>query len=461
MEIGASVKTALVAVAWVGNGAKSTGPTSLDFGAVWQAQPPNPAFFEVDSTGSEETMLQEEVPDNGMDRDGLQTQEHCACGETAEAPVADPSPLHRVVHYNEAAQIDLNDAGAARDGPAPNKEGAAPLIFTTRLVGQSEDTAVPFQMLPAPENALPTSRGVHRLPVKALQTRSGERSPADIVASLAQTQGLQIAVPIAPSQTGASFFEQSSGQSRLLDDAALPRVSPSDDVSVVKTDDIFVPAMSGSGRKELGEPQRDLMVEMERAIRAPALKAMQPSDSEIVSSLSRFQADARQAQHAEETIAPLAPFEVAAETALGKAPSSRATMANVNISVAQHIQNQAQALIQKDGQSIEIQLNPTELGRVRMSLHHGDAALGLILTVERPETLDLLRRNSEILFAEFEGAGFENLSFEFRQEHKRPALDSARTDLPEVNVSDPDGEISTSATPYRTNRPAGRLDITI
>lgn len=89
-------------------------------------------------------------------------------------------------------------------------------------------------------------------------------------------------------------------------------------------------------------------------------------------------------------------------------------------SIAQQIQHQIQTHLQKDGQAVELRLSPAELGRVRIGMHHGESAIGLVLTVERPETLDLLRRNAEILASEFGKSGFANLSFEFRQEERTP-----------------------------------------
>ena len=62
---------------------------------------------------------------------------------------------------------------------------------------------------------------------------------------------------------------------------------------------------------------------------------------------------------------------------------------------------------------IDVALSPEELGRVRMSMSPQDASMVIAIFAERPETLDLMRRNAEHLAAEFRALGFENIAFEF------------------------------------------------
>lgn len=130
-------------------------------------------------------------------------------------------------------------------------------------------------------------------------------------------------------------------------------------------------------------------------------------------------------------------------------------------SIAQQIQHQIQTHLQKDGQAVELRLSPTELGRVRIGMHHGESAIGLVLTVERPETLDLLRRNAEILASEFGKSGFANLSFEFRQEERTPHFRFGSNEG--GAAADPEfiqGDTSVRPMDWKT-RPDGKLDIMI
>ena len=83
---------------------------------------------------------------------------------------------------------------------------------------------------------------------------------------------------------------------------------------------------------------------------------------------------------------------------------------------------------------VELTLNPEELGRVRMTLLASDDGMTVQLTVERPETLDLLRRNIDILASDLRKAGYEQLSFGFagdprsqessKQHHTNPVAET-------------------------------------
>ncbi len=72
----------------------------------------------------------------------------------------------------------------------------------------------------------------------------------------------------------------------------------------------------------------------------------------------------------------------------------------------------AQAHIRSEG-PVLVTLNPEELGTLRFEMRANGEALHITLVVERPETLDLLRRHSEQLASEFRQAGFAGASFSF------------------------------------------------
>ncbi len=73
-------------------------------------------------------------------------------------------------------------------------------------------------------------------------------------------------------------------------------------------------------------------------------------------------------------------------------------------------------LAREPGKTVEIRLNPEELGRVRMALSPSDAGVTVLITSERPETLELMRRHIEQLSLEFQKLGYEQMSFEFASE---------------------------------------------
>lgn len=64
---------------------------------------------------------------------------------------------------------------------------------------------------------------------------------------------------------------------------------------------------------------------------------------------------------------------------------------------------------------IEVVLNPAELGHLRFEIHQKGEHVQVVLSAERPETLDLLRRNGEQLATEFRNAGFAGASLSFGQ----------------------------------------------
>lgn len=74
----------------------------------------------------------------------------------------------------------------------------------------------------------------------------------------------------------------------------------------------------------------------------------------------------------------------------------------------------------KDG-PIEIRLSPEELGRVRLSLAPGDGGMSVVITAERAETLDLMRRSIDALAADLKELGYGGLEFAFGREKGGPA----------------------------------------
>ncbi len=64
-------------------------------------------------------------------------------------------------------------------------------------------------------------------------------------------------------------------------------------------------------------------------------------------------------------------------------------------------------------------LDPVELGRVRFELTTVNDRVHVNLSVERSDTLDLLRRNADSLRAELRDAGFDGSSLNFSQWNQR------------------------------------------
>lgn len=107
----------------------------------------------------------------------------------------------------------------------------------------------------------------------------------------------------------------------------------------------------------------------------------------------------------------------------------------------------------------EVRLSPEELGRVRLVMTSGDVGMTVQIAAERPETLDLIRRNIDLLAADLLKQGFADLNFSFTQDGSTgnsdvPAEvgDQERGDARQVmQVDDPEKE--------PLIQPDGRVDL--
>ncbi|WP_166434099.1 flagellar hook-length control protein FliK [Roseovarius spongiae] len=108
---------------------------------------------------------------------------------------------------------------------------------------------------------------------------------------------------------------------------------------------------------------------------------------------------------------------------------------------------------------IDLNLNPAELGRVRITLSGADGMMHVTVSAERGETLDLIRRHIELLSEAFRDIGYGGSSFAFS--HERDAQDrsgsgrspSATQDEPSVPPA------MTDVAPSQRATRADRLDI--
>ncbi len=98
----------------------------------------------------------------------------------------------------------------------------------------------------------------------------------------------------------------------------------------------------------------------------------------------------------------------------GLAPASIATTAPANAPAAFAVTSQllAQSPAAQLG-PVEVLLSPAELGHVRFEILHRGEQVQIVLSAERPDTLDLLRRNSDALLSDFRQAGFTGASLSF------------------------------------------------
>ncbi|MDJ0638086.1 MAG: flagellar hook-length control protein FliK [Paracoccaceae bacterium] len=88
---------------------------------------------------------------------------------------------------------------------------------------------------------------------------------------------------------------------------------------------------------------------------------------------------------------------------------------------------------------VELRLQPEELGRVRMTMLQSDLGMVVQISAERPETLDLMRRNIDMLEAELADRGFSDLSFSFEQETEQQGQHAGSERVPSEDGYGRDG----------------------
>ncbi len=108
-------------------------------------------------------------------------------------------------------------------------------------------------------------------------------------------------------------------------------------------------------------------------------------------------------------------------TDTGRSRVDSALNAQTVVSLAQNraeippnIARQIAEVIQRSpDRSVELSLSPAELGNVRMKLSPGEAGITVSIFAERPETLELMRRNIDSLEKAIAEIGYADVSFDF------------------------------------------------
>ncbi|MGI9395448.1 MAG: flagellar hook-length control protein FliK [Boseongicola sp.] len=126
-------------------------------------------------------------------------------------------------------------------------------------------------------------------------------------------------------------------------------------------------------------------------------------------------------------------------------------------SVSAQIGDAARASV--DGR-IEVRLSPEELGRVSLSMKQTELGLTVSIVAERAETIDLIRRNSDLFAQNLRNLGHQNIAFSFDQGTGRQSFDDKSNDADhnaEKLATDP-GSTQKDERAFRVAE-NGRLDI--
>jgi hypothetical protein len=124
------------------------------------------------------------------------------------------------------------------------------------------------------------------------------------------------------------------------------------------------------------------------------------------------------------------------------------------------VRQMAEALPRLADSALEITLRPEELGRIRLTLVAAETGTFLHVTAERPDTLELVRRNLGLLTQEFAAQGFGHLDVALGGRQDTPA-GHVSADA-EAQPAIPDSDTPTTTTPDNgLTRLGDTLDIRI
>lgn len=109
--------------------------------------------------------------------------------------------------------------------------------------------------------------------------------------------------------------------------------------------------------------------------------------------------------------------------------------------------------------SIDLTLSPEELGRVTLALQTQDGVLNVVVTAERPETADLIRRSLDLLLQEAKSQGFDDVSFGFGDGDASGQYSEGSDERTDRPTPPPVFETVEPTRPGQTHRAAGGLDL--
>ena len=312
----------------------------------------------------------------------------------AQTPEADPTQLHEQTPTYTApqplAQFLPSVAPVVQANLLPNttKVESPAHILVSAAIGSAPTPATnPETPLAVPDVGV---EPVASPPIRAPQVvQSSEQSASEALPPL-RPESTSAPAPAKP----AIFTSDSDSQTRLPD----PRASE----SLPQVDDTPIPAQPAHleiKAASVGAP----------ANTAPIITA-NPAPTNTVSLASAL----------EDPLAePEMPVSIRIDrTSSDVLPPVQATSRPAP-PIAAQISEQIQQQISKNGQQVvELKLDPPELGRVVIQLTTHDQTVSALISSDRPETTELMRRHAELLQSTLEKSGFSqaNLSFEQGQQ---------------------------------------------
>lgn len=316
----------------------------------------------------------------------------------------------------------LNLSDARLDGPRVDSQrfaGLVPAEWQAR-VEQNPRDGRGREIRSAPKEVVVTGasgRGIARASPghrTAHSLRDLPKSPGQsaLAHTVRHADQIEQAVPKQGPETAARPPEAGVAAARPPDriDPGFLRVSSPQTDALRRSD-----RLSSAGLAEAEGPPKDRAVqtaELSRqsvTLRPPApLPASAPAGSLTMEALSPAPANAwaAGAELTDETIL------AARLDGPPAAPLSRAEAPPPGLPTPVHDQIARAARSLGEGQ-VEIKLSPEELGHVRMTLRPREDGVALLLSADRPETLDLMRRHAGDLVRALNAAGYDSVDLTF------------------------------------------------
>lgn len=337
----------------------------------------------------------------------------------------------------------LRPAAAANPVPPTAPPEFLPSVLPARMGLNSGPMPVPVSVEQRSAPAAPPAS-----PLSPLAVESDRRSAAGRVSPAPPKQALPAANIVQPSAGPASAS------------VALPRPEPASvqPVSAPPSPSPGPALVAGlpsgySGPARAAPPQPPQLPDAMRTLAGPVPQSIGPLPDRGNLDVNRMGSWDSEAQLFRGIDAPLlsgAPFRESLAPPAASSPAAAlaraeqiASQINASLNAATNIANRAAP--------IEIALDPPELGQLRISVSRGDDGIVLNVAVDRPETLDLMRRHAGLLSQEFQRHGLENTGFTFSGRDGgqpipgRDTPDDPAQALPEI-VTDPPASAVTPAT---------------
>lgn len=325
-------------------------------------------------------------------------------GPVSTAAKADPDPRIRPA-VAETPVLPATPRAAA-PGPEANPiaraPAATPAVPVAPVPPQSEDSPLPTR-LPAAEAPLSPRP----------KTPSAPSTPAPTQDARPITLPPERAAPI-PVQARGTTPEAAPPTLPPPREPSAPRAAAAPIQAVLPPDRAPLPKAPRAPRADPA-PEVTILV---RPTTADAPDPVQMVQTALAAPRDQIMKDAHfgrdLALAKDDGLPPLAPTEASEARRSAEAPAPRLEMPARPV-LTQLVQAAKSAI---DGM-VEVKLSPEELGRVRLAMTTAESGMTVLVTAERPETLDLIRRNIDLFASDLADQGFTDLSFSFGDETAR------------------------------------------